>query len=118
MKNRMSAIGLIILILSGVVAVAAPLLTPYKDLQQVSGPSAQPDWVTSFPDGYYLSKNFVVVKDSSFSSPGAVQALVLTGSQLDLSSVAVSYDAGRTDTRDRKSTRLNSSHSQISYAVF
>src|SRR2546430_12404908 len=24
----------------------------------------------------------------------------------------------RTDTRDRKSTRLNSSHSQISYAVF
>src|SRR2546430_12552001 len=26
--------------------------------------------------------------------------------------------AGRSDPRDRKSTRLNSSHSQISYAVF
>src|SRR2546427_316474 len=110
MKNRMSAIGLIILILSGVVAVAAPLLTPYKDLQQVSGPSAQPDWVTSFPDGYYLSKNFVVVKDSSFSSPGAVQALVLTGSQLDLSSVAVSYDAGRTDTSTHGIGSMQLSH--------
>ena len=110
MKNRMSAIGLIILILSGVIAVAAPLLTPYKDLQQVSGPSAQPDWVTSFPDGYYLSKNFVVVKDSSFSSPGAVQALVLTGSQLDLSSVAVSYDAGRTDTSTHGIGSMHLSH--------
>src|SRR2546430_6518127 len=29
-----------------------------------------------------------------------------------------SADAGITDSRDRKSTRLNSSHSQISYAVF
>src|SRR2546427_7838830 len=28
------------------------------------------------------------------------------------------YDTGRTLTPDRKSTRLNSSHSQISYAVF
>src|SRR2546430_11819112 len=30
----------------------------------------------------------------------------------------VQAQAGRTATRDRKSTRLNSSHSQISYAVF
>src|SRR2546430_12353217 len=28
------------------------------------------------------------------------------------------YPAGRPEQRDRKSTRLNSSHSQISYAVF
>ena len=97
LKNRMSAIGLIILILSGFIALGAPLLTPYKDGQQVAGPSAQPEWVMSFPDGFYLSKNFVAVRDSSFSSPAALQTLSLTGSQSDLSSLAVSYAAGKTD---------------------
>src|SRR5436190_8309421 len=97
MKNRMSALGLIILILSGVVALAAPLLTPYHDIQQVAGPGAQPEWVMSFPDGYYLSKNLVTVKDSSFSSPSAVQALELTGAQSDLSSLALSYASGKTE---------------------
>src|SRR3989442_10403988 len=91
MKNRMSAVGLIILALSGVVAVAAPLLTPYHDVQQVSGPDAQPAWVMGFPDGFYLSKNLVAIKDSSFSSPAAVQAVGLSRSRLDLSSLALSY---------------------------
>lgn len=90
-KNRMSAVGLIILILSGFVAFAAPLLTPYRDIQKVAGPEAQPDWVMSFPDGYYLSRNILVVQDPSFSTPAAVQALAFTGSQRDLSSIAVSY---------------------------
>jgi len=97
MRNRMSALGLIILVLSSVVALAAPLLTPYHDIQQVAGPGAQPEWVMGFPDGYYLSKNLVAVKDSSFSTPSAVLALGLSGSQPDLSSLAMSYAPGKTD---------------------
>ena len=110
MKNRMSAIGLIILVLSGVVAVAAPIFTPYHDLQQVSGPDAQPAWVMSFPDGYYLSKNFVAIKDSSFSSPAAVQAVGLSGSQLDLSSLALSYTPEITDPGTHAIGSLQLSH--------
>src|SRR5688572_32426933 len=37
---------------------------------------------------------------------------------LDLLSTLLFKEEGKIDTRDRKSTRLNSSHSQISYAVF
>src|SRR2546430_13477528 len=44
---------------------------------------------------------------------GLIPALKYAGPQTSL----VLVSAGRT-TRDRKSTRLNSSHSQISYAVF
>src|SRR2546430_13066045 len=36
--------------------------------------------------------------------------------RIDVRDVLVSFDTN--DSRDRKSTRLNSSHSQISYAVF
>ena len=97
MRNRMSAVGLIILALSGVVAVAAPLLTPYHDVQQVAGPDAQPAWVMGFPDGFYLSRNLFAIKDSSFSSPAAVQAVLLSGSQPDLSSLALSYAPEVTD---------------------
>src|SRR2546430_10941065 len=37
---------------------------------------------------------------------------------LKITEVRLSLDDGRVLTEDRKSTRLNSSHSQISYAVF
>src|SRR2546430_3307977 len=36
----------------------------------------------------------------------------------DSTTGSAGHDNGRTSRRDRKSTRLNSSHSQISYAVF
>jgi ABC-type dipeptide/oligopeptide/nickel transport system permease subunit len=110
MKNKMSAVGLIILILSGVIAVAAPLLTPYRDIQKVAGPDAQPEWVMGFPDGYYLSRNLQAVKDPSFSSPAAVQALGLTGSQPDLSSVALSYVPGIADPSTSAGGSLQLSH--------
>src|SRR5438270_10632852 len=41
-----------------------------------------------------------------------------TGLALDLSGGQRRITAARTGSQDRKSTRLNSSHSQISYAVF
>ncbi len=110
LKNRMSAVGLIILIVSSFIGLTAPMLTPYRDIQQVAGPDAQPDWVTAFPDGYYLSRNLVVVQDSSFSSPAAVQALVLSGSPRDLSTIALSYAPGITDPSTRASGSLQLSH--------
>src|SRR5438876_2906945 len=80
LKNRMAAVGLIILILSGFIAVGAPLLTPYHDVQQVAGPDAQPDWVNYLSDGYYLSKNLVAFKDGSFSFVAAVLVVGICGS--------------------------------------
>ena len=66
MKNKMSAVGLIILVASSIIAATAPVITPYHDIQIVSGRSAQPEWVMSFPDGYYLSKNLLAGRDPSF----------------------------------------------------
>ena len=57
LKNRMAALGLMMLIISGIVAVTAPLIAPYPAIQTVAGPQAQPEWVMNFPDGYYLSRN-------------------------------------------------------------
>ncbi len=110
MSNKMSAIGLIILIISSVIALTAPLLTPYHNVQKVSGPLSQPEWVMGFPDGYYLSKNLVAVKDSSFSSPAELQALGLTGSQPALSSLALSYTPGIADPGTSASGSAELSH--------
>ncbi len=57
----MSLIGIFVLAGFIFAALAAPLLTPYSPGVIVSGSYAQPDWVTNFPDGYYLSKNIRVV---------------------------------------------------------
>src|SRR2546427_6718935 len=46
------------------------------------------------------------------SAPAPVKAMVTPGSTVSVGCVVLS------PTQDRKSTRLNSSHSQISYAVF
>src|SRR2546427_5151178 len=56
-----------------------------------------------------------------FRSPEEVASVVrhlaeLVGSELDL--LVLEQPAHQLGARDRKSTRLNSSHSQISYAVF
>jgi len=66
-KNRMAVVGLILLFGFVFAALGAPLLTPYGPTEKVSGLWAQPDWVMNFPDGYYLSKNIVVVKDPLFN---------------------------------------------------
>src|SRR3989475_4747199 len=60
-------------------------------------------------------------KDSSYSKPVANH--VETTTKLPVSYIVnLAYTVGRAtlgaDVLDRKSTRLNSSHSQISYAVF
>jgi peptide/nickel transport system permease protein len=70
----MAALGLVMLIISTVSALSAPIIFPGNPQQvSVSGPTAQPEWVSYFPEGYYLSKNLVVVNDPSFTSPSSLQ---------------------------------------------
>src|SRR5262245_65256521 len=52
------------------------------------------------------------------ASPAITPVVALVGSPLTSSTVATTPRAGRSRKLDRKSTRLNSSHLGISYAVF
>jgi len=90
-KNRMSLIGIFVLAGFIFAALAAPLLTPYSPGVIVSGSYAQPDWVTNFPDGYYLSKNIRVVNDPLFNSPSSVQDWTLRAPTSTLANLQVSY---------------------------
>jgi len=93
-KNKMAIIGIVILASFIFGALGAPLLTPYTPGQQVAGAFAQPAWVTYFPDGYYLSKNIVVVNDPLFNSPSAVQAWTVDASAYTLNNLQLSYAQG------------------------
>jgi peptide/nickel transport system permease protein len=94
-RNRMALVGLIILVGFVFAAVAAPILTPYSPTAaQQSGALAQPEWVMAFPDGYYLSKNMVVVDDPSFGSQAAVQAWTITATPSVMSNLQLSYAPG------------------------
>src|SRR5438270_2167280 len=56
---------------------------------------------------------------SLVARPEIARAEDLRGKGVGISRLGTTIDTGaRLDGRDRKSTRLNSSHSQISYAVF
>ncbi len=83
-------------------ASAAPLLSPYGPTQTVSGNLAQPEWVTNFPDGYYLSKNVADPAGGAFTSPSSVQAWTLSASPANLTSVEESYDQGLHYLKDSK----------------
>ena len=94
-KNRMALIGLILLIGSVFVAVAAPLLTPYDPKSSiVAGARAAPGWMRYFPDGYYLSGDLTAVDDPLFNSPQAVQAWTVNASSTAISNTIVSYASG------------------------
>ncbi len=109
LRNRLSALGLIILIASVTVALIAPLAFPVNPQSvTVGGQFAAPEWVSYFPDGYYLSKNMVVVNDPVFSSPGSVQEWSYTVSDSTLlPSTSLSYNPG-TVGPGHGSLRLNS----------
>jgi len=92
LKNRMALVGLILLAGFVFAALAAPLISPYNPNAHVSGVLAQPEWVMNYSDGYYLSKNAVVVSDPLFTSPSAVQAWTLTASPSVLANVQESYN--------------------------
>jgi peptide/nickel transport system permease protein len=102
LKNRMAIVGLFLLFGFLFMALAAPLLTPYNTTTQVSGVMAQPDWVLNFPDGYYLSRNIVVVADPLFNSPSSVQAWSVTALPAALSSLQETYASGVVPTSGSK----------------
>jgi ABC-type dipeptide/oligopeptide/nickel transport system permease subunit len=93
-KNKMSTVGIILLAGFVFAAFAAPLLTPYTPGIVVAGTYAQPEWVTNFPDGYYLSKNMVIVNDPLFNSPSSIQAWTLTAPTSTLANTQISYAQG------------------------
>ena len=101
-KNKMAVVGLLLLFGFVFLALGGSLLTPYDSNQQVSGVMAQPDWVMNFPDGYYLSRNIVVVNDPLFNSPSSIQAWTVTASPSTLSSLQLSYASGVVPTADSK----------------
>src|SRR5438445_10677738 len=80
LKNRMALVGLLLLAGFVFAALAAPLLSPYKPNAHVSGFFAEPEMVVNYSDGYYVSKNVVVVSDPLFTSPSAVEARPWTAS--------------------------------------
>jgi len=55
---------------------------------------AQPDWVMNFSDGYYLSKNIVVVKDPLFNSPASIQDWTVSASPSTLANLIIKYAPG------------------------
>jgi peptide/nickel transport system permease protein len=94
LKNKMSVVGLVLLIGFVFMALAAPALTPDKPTQTVSGFMAQPAWVMDFPDGYHLSQNLQVAPDPTFRSASSVQDWNITTSSAGLSRLDLSYVAG------------------------
>src|SRR6266566_139566 len=106
LKNRMAALGLMMLIISSVVAVTAPWLAPFPAIKTVAGPQAQPEWVMNFPDGYYLSRNLQAVSDPTFSTPRPVQDLDVDGSSTALSNVLFSYAPGVGESEFKGSVQL------------
>jgi len=102
LKNRMALVGLILLAGFVFAALAAPLISPYNPNARVSGVLAQPEWVMNYPDGYYLSKNVVVVSDPLFTSPSAVQAWTLSASPSVLANVQESYNPSVTSAPESK----------------
>ncbi len=75
------------------VAVSAPFIFPKNPQGTTVGAKfAQPEWVMLFPEGYYLSKNMVVVNDPAFNSPTSVQEWSYKVSdQSQLPSISFSY---------------------------
>ena len=93
LTNRRATIGLILLTLFAFAALASPLIAPVAPSAVAAGSVAQPEWVTNFPDGYYLSKNMVVISDPNFASPAAIQALTLVAQSTVASNLFLSYDS-------------------------
>ena len=91
-KNKMAVVGLFLLTLFVFMALAAPLLTPYDPKAVVSGRYAAPDWLTSYPDGYYLSKNIVDPSSPSITSPASLQSWSLAASPVATANLRMSYD--------------------------
>jgi peptide/nickel transport system permease protein len=93
-KNKMAIVGLIILAGFIFVALAAPLITSDQPRVKVAGSLAQPEWVTGFPDGFYLSKNLAVPSSNTITSPSSLQSWTVTASIASQADLSESYANG------------------------
>ncbi len=74
LKNRMSTAGLILLIISAGMVLSAFVFYPTNPQQViVGGSNVPPQWMSNFPEGYYLSRNMVVANDQGFKLPSGLQ---------------------------------------------
>jgi ABC-type dipeptide/oligopeptide/nickel transport system permease subunit len=94
LKNKMAIFGLVILSAFIFAALAAPLLVTNQPGQKVAGILAQPEWVTNFPDGYYLSKNIVDPNINAITTPSSLQSWTLTASPQSLANIQEIYQQG------------------------
>jgi len=68
-KSKMSAVGLIVLVLFSFFALAAPLITPYDPQHEVvAGVYSPPAWYRSFNEGRLLSQNQVLDSHPGFKT--------------------------------------------------
>jgi len=120
LKNRMSALGLIVLIVSVTIALISTVVYPINPQSYTAGGQfAQPEWVSYFPDGYYLSKNMVVINDPVFASPASIQEWSMTmPNSAQLPYVSLSYEP-QPSTTTQGSLRLTSfSTSPLNVTVY
>ena len=74
LSNRLSLVGLFLLVTFVSTALTASVIYTSNPQKIIVGSQyAQPEWMTLFPEGYYLSKNIVVVNDPVFSTPASLQ---------------------------------------------
>lgn len=72
--SRLAIVGIILLVTFVVGALVAPLIFPINPQAQVVGSSnAPPEWLSYFPEGYYYSRNMVVVNNPDLSTPSSLQ---------------------------------------------
>jgi peptide/nickel transport system permease protein len=92
LRNRMASLGLILIVVFSFIALAAPLLSPTIPTARISGNFAQPEWMSNFPDGHYLSKNIVFIGDPSFKTPSAINQWNISISDSSSASTQYSWD--------------------------
>jgi ABC-type dipeptide/oligopeptide/nickel transport system permease subunit len=100
MKSRRAALGMSLLVLSVIVALLSPIAYPLDPQRTiVGGQFAQPEWVMAFPEGYYLSKNMVVINNPGFTSPAALQEWSYAYNQSQLSNISFSWSSSGSDVK-------------------
>lgn len=87
----MATIGLLLILVFSFIALGAQIISPVGPFAVVSGPLAQPEWVSGFPDGHYLSKNIVWTNDPSFKTPAAFDEWNVSASSGSQPSIEISY---------------------------
>jgi hypothetical protein len=105
----MAAIGMFLLIASVITALAATAVYPTNPQTVTVGAKyAQPAWVASFPEGYYLSGNMLVVGDPDFSSPSSLQQFSYSLDRSQASFISSSWTNTGPIASDRGSLQISS----------